>query len=63
VLACSSSPSVLLDVVTEADTPPQRLDAAESIRLLQTLSLGSATVPRTGDVNLGVDVRECPSWR
>jgi predicted transposase YbfD/YdcC len=34
----SSSPSVLLDVVTEAGLPPGRLDTVESVSLLQALS-------------------------
>jgi len=38
VPAPSSSPSVLLDAVTEAGLPPGPLDAAESINLLQALS-------------------------
>jgi predicted transposase YbfD/YdcC len=38
VPASSSSPSVLLDAVTEAGLPPQPLDAAESISLLRALS-------------------------
>src|SRR3954464_13063068 len=38
VPAPSSPPTILLDAVTDAGTPPQRLDAAESIRLLQALS-------------------------
>ena len=36
--ASSSSPSVLLDAVSEAGLPPQPLDTAESISLLQALS-------------------------
>lgn len=36
--APSSSPTVLLDVVTAAGLPPGRLDAAESISLLQALA-------------------------
>jgi predicted transposase YbfD/YdcC len=38
VPAPSSSPSVLLDAVTEAGLPPDPLDAVESISLLQALS-------------------------
>jgi predicted transposase YbfD/YdcC len=38
VPARSSSPSVLLDAVSEAGLPPQPLDTAESISLLQALS-------------------------
>ena len=36
--ASSSSPSVLLDAVSESGLPPQPLDTAESISLLQALS-------------------------
>jgi predicted transposase YbfD/YdcC len=38
VPAPSSSPSVLLDAVSDAGLPPGRLDATESISLLRTLS-------------------------
>jgi hypothetical protein len=38
VSASSSSPSVLLDAITEAGMPPGSLDAAESISLLRALS-------------------------
>jgi predicted transposase YbfD/YdcC len=38
VPASSSSPSVVIDAVTESGLPPRRLDAGESISLLQTLA-------------------------
>jgi hypothetical protein len=49
VPASSSSPTVLLDVVTEAGIPPGPLDAAESISLLQALS----TLPDSSGLDLG----------
>jgi predicted transposase YbfD/YdcC len=39
VPAPSSSPTVLLDAITEAGLPPRRLGAAESISLLQALAV------------------------